>query len=280
MSSQLTTATAPGAPRAAGTARVCRDMLRAEWTKTRTLTETGWLLGAAVTLTIAISAAVAAVSRCQQPGCPVDTTKLSLTGIEFAQAAVAVLAVLAIGNEYSTGMIRTTFTAMPWRSAVLAAKAAVVTVLVLAGSVLAVAGCLLVGRLVLPGNGFTVAHGFVPLSAAHGATLRAAAGSVLYLALIGLLSLGIATIVRDPAAAVGAVLGLLYLGPILAAFLGGDPVWQHRLERYAPTAGLNIEDTTGVRHLPISPWGGLGVLALWAAASLLAAVLALKTRDA
>ena len=78
-------------------------------------------------------------------------------------------------------------------------------------------GSLLAGRLILPGHGFTAAHGFPPLSLGDGPVLRAAAGSVLYLALIALLSLGIATAVRDSAAAIGVVLGLLYLFPIVAA---------------------------------------------------------------
>ena len=153
------------------------------------------------------------------------------------------------------------------------------TGLVLPAAIISVAGCLLAGREILPGQGFTAARGFALLSLAHGPTLRAAAGSVLYLALIGLLALGIATMVRDSAAATGTVLGLLYLAPILAAIVG-NPVWQRRIERYGPTsAGLTIQDTTG-GHLPNGPWGGLAVLAIWAAVALLAGGLLLRFRDA
>ena len=110
--------------------------------------------------------------------------------------------------------------------------------------------------------------------------LRAAAGSVLYLALIALLSLGIATIIRDSGAAIGTVLGLLYLSPIIAAAVS-SPHWHDGIERYAPmSAGLAIQATTNLRGLPISPWAGLGVLAAWAAAALLAAGLLLRLRDA
>lgn len=267
--------TLPGSPVRAGL-----DMLRAEWTKVRTVPETGWLVAATAVLTVAVSTTVVAVTRCA-PGvsCTPDTTRVSLIGVEAGQAVVAVLAVLAITSEYSTGMIRATFTAMPRRFAVLAAKAAVLTGLVLPTSIISVAGCLLAGREILPGQGFTAARGFALLSLAHGPTLRAAAGSVLYLALIGLLVLGVATMVRDSAAATGIVLGLLYLAPILAAFVA-NPVWQRRIERYGPTsAGLTIQDTTG-GHLPIDPWGGLAVLAIWAAAALLAGGLLLRFRDA
>src|SRR6202020_1844505 len=99
-------------------------------------------------LTIAVSAAVTAATRCPRGlPCPVDPARLSLTGIQLGQAIVAVLAVLAVSGEYSTGMIRTTLTAMPGRTAVLAAKAVVLTALVLAAAAVAVAGCLLAGRL-------------------------------------------------------------------------------------------------------------------------------------
>ena len=263
-----------------GTVRAGLDVLRAEWTKARTVPETAWLVAATAVLTVAVSTAVVAVTRCA-PGasCSPDPTKLSLIGVEAGQAVVAVLAVLAITGEYSTGMIRTTFTAMPRRFAVLAAKSAVLTGLVLPAAIISVAGCVLAGRAILPGQGFTAVRGFAPLSLAHGFTLRAAGGSVLYLTLVGLLALGVATMVRDSAAATGTVLGLLYLAPILTAFVA-NPVWQRRIERYGPTsAGLTIQDTTG-GHLPIGPWGGLAVLAIWAAAALLAGGLLLRFRDA
>jgi ABC-2 type transport system permease protein len=263
------------------------NALHAEWTKLRTVAGPAWLLAATVVLTVGVSAAATAAVRCPSGiACPVDIPKLSLTGIEFGQAVVAILAVLAIGGEYSTGMIRVTLTAMPRRSAVLAAKAVLVAGLVLAAGAIAVGGSLLTGRVILPGHGFTAARGFPLLSLSDGPTLRAAGGSVLYLALIALLSLGIATAVRDSAVrdsavAIGVVLGLLYLSPIILTALTRDPVWPHRLERYAPmSAGLTIQDTTGLRGLPISPWGGLGVLAAWAAAAMLAGGLVLRWRDA
>ncbi len=193
---------------------------------------------------------------------------------------MAILAVLAVSSEYSTGMIRITLTAVPRRPAVLAAKAAAVTSLVLAAAAAAVLGCVLVGQLILPGHGLTAGHGYQPVSLAAGPTVRAAAGSVLYLALIGLLSLGIATAVRDSALAIGAVLGLLYLFPIIAQVVGNQD-WQRHLDQFGPmTAGLDIQATTGLRGLPLSPWAGLGVLAVWAAAALLAGGLLLRFRDA
>jgi ABC-2 type transport system permease protein len=271
-------ALARSAPPTAGTG--LRGALHAEWTKLRTAPGTAGLLAAAAALTVAVSAAAAAATRCPAAGCGQDPARVSLTGIYLGQVVVAIVAVLAIGGEYSSGMIRTTLAAMPRRTTVLAAKAALVTGLTLAAGILAIAGSLLAGRLILPGHGFTAAHGFAPLSLADGPVLRAAAGSVLYLALIALLSLGAATAVRDSAVAIGIVLGVLYLFPIVGAVVS-DPHVQRHVQQIAPmTAGLDIQATTGLRSLPLSPWGGLGVLAAWAAGALLIGGLVLRLRDA
>ena len=262
------------------TGRSMRDTLHAEWTKLRTAPGTAWLLLAVVVLTVALSAAAAAASRCPATGCGADPTKISFTGVYLGQLAVAIVAVLVISTEYSTGMIRTTLAAMPRRLSVLAAKAAVVTGLILAAGTVAVLGSLLAGRLILPGHGFTPAHGFAPLSLGDGPVLRATVGSVLYLALIALLSMGVAALVRDSAVAIGAVLGLLFLFPIVTSLVTNSHLHRH-LEQVAPmTAGLDIQATTGLRSLPLSPWAGLGVLAAWAAGALLAGGLLLRFRDA
>ena len=222
------------APPAAGLPM--RDAIHAEWTKLRTAPGTAWLLLAVVVLTVALSAAAAAATRCPAVGCGQDPAKISFTGVYLGQAVVAIVAAGAISNEYSTGMIRTTLAAMPRRLSVLAAKAVVVTGLVLAVGTVAVLGSLLAGRLILPGHGFTPAHGVPPLSLGDGPVLRATAGSVLYLALIALLSLGAATVVRDSAVAIGVVLGLLYLFPIVAALVTNQHLRRH-LEQFAPMIG-------------------------------------------
>jgi ABC-2 type transport system permease protein len=258
-----------------------RHALRAEWTKLRTVSGPAWLLLGVAVLTIAVSTAAVGATHCPQDlTCPVDTTKLSLTGVQFGQAVVAILAVLTISSEYSSGMIRTTLAAMPNRQAVLAAKAILLAALVLVAGAVAVFGSVLAGHLILPGHGFTTARGFHPVWLSYGPTLRAACGSVLYLALVALMSLGVAVIVRDSAVSIGVVLALLYLFPIVLAFVG-NARWQHRLERWTPTiAGLTIQATTGLRSLAISPWGGLGVLGIWAAAALVLGAFAFRLRDA
>ncbi len=256
------------------------ETLHAEWTKLRTVVSTGWLLLAAAALTIAVSTTTDAAAACLPSGCQTDLAKLSLTGVQAGQVIVVIIAVLAVSGEYSTGMIRITLTAMPRRLTVLTAKAAIIAGLVLAAGAVAVLASVLAGRLILPGHGFTAAHGYPPLSLGSGPVLRATGGSVLYLALIALLSLGIATAVRESAVAIGLVLGLLYLFPVVTSVISNQH-WQRHLEQIGPmTAGLDIQATAHLSSLPLTPWQGLGVLALWAVGALTIGALIFRFRDA
>jgi ABC-2 type transport system permease protein len=239
------------------------SVLHAEWTKVRTVPGTAWLLLGVVTLTVLLGALAASAMAADA-----DPAKSALMGVALGQAIVVVLAVATVSGEYGTGMIRITLTAVPRRMNVLAAKGTVVTALTLAAGMVAVLGSMTVGELVMDD---------LPLTAGM---VRAGVGSVLYLGLIGLLSLGVAALVRDAAAAVGVVLGLLYLTPIVTTLVS-DPEWAERLRKLSPmTAGLAVQATTHLDDQPIGPWQGLGVLAVWAAAALLLGGLTLRLRDA
>ena len=256
-----------------------RLTLRAEWTKLRTQQSTAWLLLGGALATVAISVAVDAVTHVSNAASGGDSTKMSLVGVYLGQLLLATLAIQTITEEYATGMIRLTFTAMPNRMRVLASKALSLLGPTIAASVIMVAGCLVAGRLLLPPAGLGPAHGYALISLAHNATLRAAAGTALYLPLIALLSLGIATVLRDTATSIGAIFSLLFLPQILARIVGGAA--GRHIEQIAPmTAGLSIEATTRLHSLAIQPWAGLAVSAAWTAASLMTAALMLRLRDA
>jgi ABC-2 type transport system permease protein len=253
------------------------DAIHAEWTKLRTLAGTGVLLVGTVVATVAATAAVALVTHQASRGG--DPTRLALSGIDLGQIVVVVLAVVAISEEYGSGMIRTSLSAVPRRCVFLAAKAATVAGLTVGAGMLAVAASLLAGRLLLPGAGLGPAHGYALVSIGHGPTLRAAGGCVVYLVLIALLSLGVATAIRDTAVSIGAVLGLLFLPAIVAQAMA-DPLRRH-IQQVAPmSAGLAIQATTNLRSLPVGPVTGLGVLGAWAAGALVVAGLLLRLRDA
>ena len=249
------------------------NTLHAEWTKLRTAPGTlGLTLGLAVAIAGVSVAAAASLACPMVDACDGDPTRVGLTGVQLGQAVVAVIAVLVVGTEYSSGLIRPTLAAMPRRTSVLAAKAALIGALVAVASAVGVLASLLIGRIILRDHGFTVP--------AATAVLRPAIGSVLYLTLIALLSVGVAFAVRSSAAGIGVVLGLLYLFPVVA-LAASDPIWQRRLQQIGPsTAGLGILATDDLDDLVLSPWAGLGVLALWALAGLVVGALVLTHHDA
>jgi ABC-2 type transport system permease protein len=255
--------------------------LRAEWTKLRTVRSSWWALSLALALILLMTAFVCSTVSTSGKG-PGDggddVMMLSLAGVLFGQFAVVALAVVAITTEHATGTIRATFAANPRRHAVLGAKAAVVAGTVLAVGVVGSLLAFLAAQPILHDNGFVAYNGYTPLSLTEGETIRAVAGSGLYLALIALLSLGVGAIVRHTGAAVTAVLALLFLPLILSGML--SEAARDTVQKIAPmTAGICIQTTPG-HGAPLSPGAGIAVLAAWAAAAMLGALWLIGRRDA
>jgi ABC-2 type transport system permease protein len=259
-------------------------VLRAEWTKLRTVPVTVRSLLAVIAGTWAVSTwAVVGMdpASCEQGrNCDLDITMVTLAGVYLGQVAVVVVAALVVTAEYDTMMIRTTLAATPRRGAVIGAKAAVVTTAVLVVSLPAVLGALVAGRTILPGNGFTPAAGYPPMSLADEPVRRAFGGSVLYLGLLALFTIGVAVIVRHTAAAVSTVLAMLLVLPVIAALMTNEHWREWVLELSPMTAGLAIQATKRLDALPIEPWSGLGVLAGYAAGALALGTVLLLVRDA
>jgi ABC-2 type transport system permease protein len=277
-------ATSAASGPAASTARMLLA-LHAEWTKFRTLPGTFWLLAATAVLTCALGGAVSAAFRCTPGYCSpagtgADPAKLALSGLYLGQVLAACVGVLVVGGEYGSGMIRVTLAAVPRRLQVLAAKSCVVLAAAGAAALLGVAGSLVAGRLLLPGRGLSAANGYVPLSLGNGTDLRAFSCAVLYLVLIALMSAGITAAVRNSGAAIGIVLGLLFLFPIVTAVIPDHTLARHLNQASPMMAGSYAQATVGVAGLPLTPWQGMGVVALWAAGALVLGGLVLRLRDA
>ena len=189
-------------------------------------------------------------------------------------------AALAVTSEYGADTMRVTLAAHPRRSTVFAAKLAVVLAIVVGAGVPVCWARWRPAGSSCPGRRFVGANAMPPLSLADEPTLRAAAGTVLYLGLIALLSLGIAMIVRHTAAALSTVLGVLLLPPMIAPLLTNEH-WREWVLKASPmTAGLAIQVTERLDTLPIGPWPGLGVLALYAGAACLVGSAMFAIRDA
>jgi ABC-2 type transport system permease protein len=259
--------------------------LHAEWTKLRSLRSTTWSLVAAVALMLALGALVSATS--QSDGCPSvsesscdDVVLNSLGGVYLAQMAVATLAVLAIGTEYGTGMIRTTFGAMPRRRIVLAAKAAVVAAVVFVVGLAVSVVAFELGQQLLRDGGYTAENGYPPVTLADGFALRAVVGCALYLAVLSVLSLGVGALLRSTAAALTAVFTLLWVPLIVVSLMGPDSGLE--VAKFTPMlGGLAVLDTVErADSVPIGPWAGLGVLCAYAGVAMVAALWAVTRRDA
>jgi ABC-2 type transport system permease protein len=262
--------------------------LRAEWTKLRTVRSATWacivLVVGTVGLTVlgcaSSSTTVGATGDASVPVAGDDDIVLfSLAGVYLGQIAVVALATGALTSEFGTGLIRSTFAAMPGRGTVVAAKAAVVSAVVLVLGTVACVTSFYVGQWLLRGNGYTAEGGYPTETLTDGVTARAVFGSALYLGLVGLLSLGIAAIVRHTAGAVSAVLGVLFLPQIMIGLLPDSVA--DVIQNIAPmSTGLALQQTTGRDYTSsIGPWAGLGVAGAWAAGSLLLGIWLVRRRD-
>jgi len=257
--------------------------LQAEWTKLRSVRSAIWSLIALVALTVLFSALIGAGS--DTTGCDHairedcnDVVADSLAGVYVGQFAVVALAVLAISSEYATGMIRTTFAAVPQRRRVLAAKALTVAGTVLVLGLLTSVTSYLVGRSLLAGNGYVAENGYPDAALADLA--RPVAGTALYLTALALLAFGLAVLLRHTAAAISTVLALLWV-PILVPALLPQDISDQVLRLSPMTAGLAIQRTVErFDSVPIAPWAGLGVAWAYAGIALAAAFWLVARRDA
>src|SRR4051812_33801099 len=137
-----------------------------------------------------------------------DPVHASLQGVQLAQGVVAVAGVQVLAGEYSTGMIATSWLAVPRRLPVLAAKAVWLLAGVSAAGIVAVGGSVLLGH--------ALSWSYPDLWSP--AVFRAAGGSVVYLCLVALLGLGVAAVLRNAAMGAGCGLGVVYLGPAILGF--------------------------------------------------------------
>jgi ABC-type transport system involved in multi-copper enzyme maturation permease subunit len=254
------------------------NILRSEWTKFASLRST-WLT-AAVTILLGVGVGVLAASGTAREfrDLPVaeraawDPTAQSLTSIIVAQLAIGVLGVLVITAEYATGSIQPSLLAVPRRGRLLAAKAVVFAAAAVVLGQLIGFTSFLAGQAVFTGQ--AVPH------ATLGQTdvLRGVVGGGLYLAALGLLGVGLGTVFRSTAGAIGTLVALTLLVRSLAQALPRQ--WADWMNEYWPTtAGEKIVTVVPVDGT-LAPWAGFGVLCGFVALVGAAGYLVLRGRDA
>jgi ABC-type transport system involved in multi-copper enzyme maturation permease subunit len=211
------------------------------------------------------------------PGGDNDIVRDSLSGVLVGMIAIIVLGVVFMTSEYAKGVIRTTFTASPRRGRVLAAKAVVLAAAVFAVGLVAALAALVVTRPIQRRNGFEP-PAYPDPSLADGPVLRAVVGTALFLAVLSIFALGVATILRRAAGAITLVIALAVVPSILGAFLPVTAeLW---LNRTTPLAGLALQQTRARFDNAIAPWAGFGVLCAWAAVALGLGFWQIRRRDA
>ncbi|MGH9094600.1 MAG: ABC transporter permease, partial [Acidimicrobiales bacterium] len=236
------------------------DVVRSEWTKLRTVRSTWYTLAATAVLAIGIGALIAAAASGQfdkaSPSTRAswDPTAISDSGVALAQIAIAVLGVLSITAEYSTGMIRSSLLAVPRRVRVLVAKVLVFAVVgVVVGEVLCFVSFYL-GQALIQNNGAPYVHLGDPQ------VLRAVIGSGLYLAALGLLGMALGFLVRNTALSIVLVVVIAFVLPSVGAALPTN--LRHSFEKFWPTqAGGQVGNVYRAAHT-LSPWVGFLELCL------------------
>ncbi len=241
--------------------------LRSEWIKLRSLQSTFWTALLTVGIMVGFGS-LFALLLVTDPGAGPHRPMFLVIGYPFAQLAIGVLGALIVTGEYATGAIRTTFTADANRLRVVAAKG------VLLAIVAAVLAAVPTGLSSL--IGVSLFSGFdVPLAATPLDLMGVAGAVVACLVLTALLAYGIGLIVRNSAAAITIVVGVLFVAPILmqlvAIFTGAE--WAYVVYNHLPsTAGSQMMVGMEMGLGEAAPTAGQG--AAWLAGYAVAAVAA------
>jgi ABC-2 type transport system permease protein len=277
----MSTTTYAPAPVTSGRPTLAR-LMRSEWIKLRTLRSTIWCFALVFLLLAGFSALFTpfVVDQLREqlslPGVPASDllVQVALSGITLAMLVAGVLGVLVISGEYSTGMIRSSFSAAPRRLGVIAAKAIVYTVVTSVVTAVAVVAALVIAR------GYFGAAG-AEVDLLSGDLLLAALGGVLFVVLIGLMGFGFGLLLRNGAAGIGALVGLVLVVPIVGSLLGGVLDWVADLEPYFPlSAGNRLYATGTAAPGSLEFWQALLVMVGWVAVILVPALVLARKRDA
>jgi ABC-type transport system involved in multi-copper enzyme maturation permease subunit len=199
----------------------------------------------------------------------------SLIGVTVAQLAIGVLGVMVISGEYSTGMIRSTFAAVPKRLPVLWGKAGVFGLVTFVLALPSTLIAFFAAQAILKGHSFN-GHD-IALSFSDPGVSRAVIGGALYLTLVGLFGLGLGAILRSTAGGISVFAGVLFVLPPLMNVLPSS--WNHAISPYLPSnAGQAIMQSGSPAHT-LAPWTGLGVFAAYTAVLIAIAAIQLQRRD-
>jgi len=268
-------------------------VVRSEWIKLRSLRSTAWCFAVIAVIVVGFAALFASVASGfegmeatpeQQQALGVQVITI---GVAFAQLVAAVLGALVITGEYGTGMIRSTFTAVPRRTAALVAKVLIVGVgtFVVSGLALVVAA-LVTTPLLSSSTG-------IDLDLGDSGLWWSLVGAAASVAMIAMISFGLGAIIRNGAGGIAASIGLVFVLPIIFSIgmaVIAEP-WIYTLYEFTPPQAATrvfeyqvegssmLTPPTVDDAVVLTPWQALAVLAGWVVALFVVAVAAVKRRD-
>ncbi|MYQ43241.1 ABC-2 family transporter protein [Streptomyces sp. LamerLS-316] len=261
-----TTATAPSPYRLTP-----RHVLRSEWHKLRSLRSTWITLLSAAALVLGVGLIMGTTYTPGGGDADIDTVVLVLYGTVLGQLCVSVLGILVTAGEYSTGLIRASLTVVPRRLPVLWAKAAVFAVTAFLTMYATALVTFLAAQLFLHDTEQAAAL-------TDPGILGAIAGNAAGITLLSLIALGLGATLRSVPGAVGAYFGGILILPEVLGMLPYDAV--DSALTYFPTQAAGALGSATPVPGAAATVPALLALCLWAAASLGAAAVLLRRRDA
>ena len=271
------------------------SVIASEFTKLRSVRSTYWTLAALVIVSVGIAAIAGAGIASNIHNQPwnkagTDATQDSLIAFfELGQLIIAVVGAMIITSEYSTGMIRTSLTAMPRRSTVYLGKLIVLTTVTLVVSLVTSFLAFFAGQAALSGSGVAaslfhtvkipagvqlspppggngppnyVFQGIDVIS--PGTVLTAVVGTALFVTVVALIAFGLGAIIRHTAGAITSTIGLMFVLSIIVQILPDN--WRWDIMRFFPdAAGRVLSVTVGPTNQHLwSAWPQLLVTVIWA----------------
>lgn len=250
------------------------SVIKSEWIKFRTL-RSSWITIAATIAAMIVIGLVIGYTTGSADWSALEADDRAATaplrGYFVAQLIIGVLGVLFVTGEYATGMIRSTFAAVPRRLPVVGAKAVVFGLVALVATAVASFAAFFGAQIFLSAEG----HGS---SIGDSGVLRAVLGVGVYLTCTGLIGGALGWIVRSTAGAISALVGILLIVPVLVQFIPGSV--GNGVNKFLPGEAGQAFLTTEPLDNTLAPWAGLGVLVLWAVLAFAIAVRIVLKRDA
>ncbi len=264
-------------PRSTPVGRVTQArVFRSELTKLTSLRSTRYTLLATAVVTVGFGVLVSAVvsshwsTMSASSRASFDPLSSSLLGVNFGLLTVGILGVLLMTGEYTTGMVRSTFTAVPTRLPVLWAKLGAYGLVVLVVAVPSTLIAFFAGQALLT-------HDHIQIAFSHSGVPGAVLGSALLLALVGVFGLGLGSIMRNTAAGIASFVAIMFVIPPLVTVLPSNI--SNSITPYLPTNAGTAILKIGYHAHTLSPWAGMAVFAAWAAAAVAVAGVLLVRRD-